>query len=79
MFTDQSEICSFLEYIFSLINYLISAKKGRKMSTTTETIEKFITEPMGNKPVSKVGGIGEEATKKLNAAGIISVSILYST
>ena len=78
MFTDQSEICSFLEYIFSLINYLISAKSGRKMSTTTTKTENFIATPMGNKRVSEVGGIGDVAALWLTAAGIITVSILYS-
>jgi hypothetical protein len=55
-------------------------KANEKMDTSSSTTQKhkiFVAEPMNNKAVTAIAGIGSVAERKLKEHGITSASILF--
>lgn len=45
-----------------------------KMSTTSQKHQHFVSEPMGDKPVTDLAGIGEKIGQRLSDGGFDKVS-----
>lgn len=47
------------------------------MSSTSQKHRNFVAEPMGEKPVTDLAGVGDVLGKRLEAAGFDKVNIFY--
>lgn len=47
------------------------------MSSTSQKHRNFVAEPIGDKPVTELAGVGEVLGERLSQAGFDKVSILY--
>ena len=62
--------------VFSRNSIFVSAqKKTSKMSTTSQKHRNFVAEPMNEKPVTDLAGIGEVLGKRLQSKGFDKVRI----
>ena len=63
--------------ILRKISILVSeSKQTNKMSTTSQKHRNFVAEPMNEKPVTDLAGIGEVLGKRLQSKGFDKVNTL---
>lgn len=48
------------------------------MSTTSQKHRNFVAEPMGEKPVTELAGVGEVLGKRLEASGFDKVIFIFN-
>lgn len=76
MDVDENTIINIV-IIIQLFNYTDQINNSNKMSTTSQKHQNFVGEPMGDKPVTDLAGLGATLGKRLQDQGFDKVSGMF--